>query len=249
MKDWSPRPFPVTTINPKSFLKNSPSGTIGNGKSGSRSGKSDLAAASTTLGGVQNLAPSSTGPIAGEGGNPEFTQGDALGGTGKGSGKGTGEGVEFGSFDLGSPEVSGGLDRGDSAENHQSIPQPDSDLLRTSAALQSPSRRSGQLYMDNFLSRVVATVQMTKSTAGSPVLESCVSVVIHSMVFPVPITEDRRRCFIPSYSRRVPEAAERSRLTENLRSSTVPIHGKCLSGRRPSSGSNTRSIRVDPPPR
>lgn len=169
------------TDDSKIVIKNPPTGGIGAGNVGARHhSNSELAAASTTLGGSHKMAPSSSGPIAGEGGKPGFTQGSVIGGTGSSVGSGT----NVGSLDMGSPDVSGGLDR----ETVRRIILQYRSQIRTcyERALLSSPKLAGRVTYNWTISSAgpVVKASIIKSNVGSPVLESCVMGVIKSMNFP-----------------------------------------------------------------
>jgi TonB family protein len=155
-------------------------GELGAGKSGSLNGKSNLAAASTTLGGASSLEPTSNGVIAGEGGKPGYSVGSAIGGTGEGA---TG-GADFGTLNLGAPEVSGGLDR----ETVRRIIMQYRGQIRTcyERALLIAPQLAGRVTLNWTISPSgpVIKAQIKSSTSNSPSLDGCVKDVIKSMAFP-----------------------------------------------------------------
>jgi hypothetical protein len=133
------------------------------------------------LSGSKDFDAAATGPIAKVGGKSGYGVGSALGGEGKGAGSG----FEFGSLDVGGMKVSGGLDR----ETVRRVIASYRNQIRTcyEKALLSRAKLQGRiLYTWNITAAgPVSTAEITKSTVGSPTLESCVLEVIKGMNFPV----------------------------------------------------------------
>jgi outer membrane biosynthesis protein TonB len=173
--------------NAKVTLQAPPSGTLGNGTSGSPHGaRSDLATASTTLVGGGDFNPDSNSPITGGHGN-EFSSTGKIGGGSSSGDPSTGLGGGTGGLgnDTTGPVVSGGLDR----ETVRRIINQNRGEIRTcyeKALLSNPAVNGRIVYTWHISSQgPVVSADITRSTAGSPTLEKCVKEVIKLMHFPV----------------------------------------------------------------
>ncbi len=165
-------------------IKNPPAGVLGTGGGGdprgSGKGTGNLVGASTTLRGAGQPDATSLGTIARNGGRPGSDLGTSLGGTGKGLGGGN----ERGSFDSGDLSVVGGLDK----ETVRRVIAAHRGKIRVcyDKALVANPKVAGRIVYRWLISPAgpVAQVSITRSVAGSPVLEQCVLGVVKSMVFP-----------------------------------------------------------------
>jgi outer membrane biosynthesis protein TonB len=172
--------------NSRVVLRNPPAGVIGSGDGGAPNGsnnKANLGQASTTLSGVKKADPNSNGLIARKGGESGFNMGSSASGTGKSIGGQDGGGI--GGMDGSDFSVAGGgLDR----ETVRRIIASYRSQIRTCyerALIGTPNLHGRVVYQWRItpIGNVI-TAQVTKATAESSSLKTCVLEVIQKMQFP-----------------------------------------------------------------